>query len=673
MKHMLFTFIILTGFLLNGAEPSAKITVLSGSPPKIDGKIGVAEWKDATILKDFVVTRQDTPAQHQTEVFLLRDKEVLYVAAKCFDAEMDKLSVNDWFEIFIAAPSLRIYYHFWVYSNGGSGQDGSPGLFLFDAPQWQAKISKNKDRWEVEVAIPFFNLSPDYMDTDEWRFNICREKVSGTSENTQWSQTGGSFHTPERFGRLSGMKGLNFIPSAEVAQRMRSENYEEHLLPSYFLLDRSYYTTEKSAEMKLYMDNALLKKLGRSGELNVNIGEKKLSFPVTASKSACYHSYSLEGIANGTHSLTAELSVGGKVIKTFNSELVKLAPTTNEVKINRFTRLLIVDGKPFIPLICEVMMYGTRLGDKNAPDDGLEIMCRESGFNTINFWWLHPIEAMSVCHKNNVKAFPALVDIMAKKPPRDEFWRKAIAEFSKEPNLIGYLIADEGNIGGSEADYVKTYKLLKSLDPYHPFFRNESGWFIGCGGPGGLNTTDIFCGGYGSASSAKAVSIDGIPHGAPVFLCQELWGVPEKHRYPSGKETECWVWQILINGATGAFWWGANGGRLPVPLWDTIRKLRNEIDQLTPVFNTEPIEASVTCANANITSTLRFYDGKYYLITVNLTDNVQQGVFKLSGELFSASGSAELLFEPGNVPYSQSKLKVDYAPMERKVLRINKE
>lgn len=130
---------------------------------------------------------------------------------------------------------------------------------------------------------------------------------------------------------------------------------------------------------------------------------------------------------------------------------------------------------------------------------------------------------------------------------------------------------DEGNIGESEEEYTRTYRLMKELDPYHPVFRNESGWTIGYGGPGGLKTTDIFCGGYGGAKSARAMSIDAVPHGAPVFLLTAAFGIPEKHRYLSSKETVCWVYQILINGATGAFWWGAHSGQQPVPLWETVR------------------------------------------------------------------------------------------------------
>lgn len=672
MKRKLL-FILAFGILAANlfASPSARIAELNGNAPKIDGKIDEGEWKNAVVLKDFIVSGTKQKTANPTEVYLLKDRHVFYLAAKCFDSEMDKLSGKDWFEVFFADPETKIYYHFYLFPDGGKGQDGSPGVFLFGAPHWQAKTSRHTDRWEVEIAIPFFNLSPEYMNTETWRFNVCRQKVSGQKENSQWADTGGYFHVPERFGHLTGMRDMDFVPYVAISQKIRDEKTEDYKLPSYFLLDRSYYTTEEKAEFKLFIDVDTLLKLGRDVRADVAFAGKKVSVPMSAEKRGSYGSLDIAGLAYGTHAVTVKVT-GEKVATEFKTELIKLPPSNSEVKINRFTRLLLVNGKPFIPLICEIMLHGTRLPDPVSPENGLALLARDSGFNTLSFWWTHPVAGMPVCAKENVMVIPALVDIMASKPPRNALYRKTVAEFCREPNLLAYLIADEGNIGESEQTYTGIYHLVKKLDPYHPVFRNESGWTIGYGGPGGLNTTDIFCGGYGEAKSAKAMSINAIPHGAPVFLLTAAFGIPEKHRYMSSKETVCWVYQILINGATGAFWWGAHSGQQPVPLWDTVRQLRREIDNLTPVFNTESIESGVQCGNENITHTLRFHDGKYYLISVNLTEEAQTASFRLESSLFPQNGRVEVLFETEKLSYQGFLLNVRYEPLERKVLCIGK-
>lgn len=669
-KLLLVLMFCLPVFCVFAAAPTVKIAELGGNAPKIDGRMEDGEWKNAAVLNDFILSGTKRKAVNRTEVYLLKDKHVFYLAAKCFDSEMDKLSGKDWFEIFFADPDAKIYYHFYLFSNGGKGQDGSPGVFLFGAPHWQAKTSRHADRWEVEVAIPFFNLAPEYMNTENWRFNVCRQKVSGLKENSQWADTGGYFHVPERFGILAGMKNMDFVPYVAISQQIRDEKTEDCKLPSYFLPDRSYYTTETKAEFKLCLSTDTQTKLGKTVRAEMSLDGKKTAVPVKNRKA--YASFDISGLACGTYPVTARVTDGNNT-EEFKTELVKLPPSKNEVKINRFTRLLLVNGKPFIPLICEIMLHGgTRLPDPAAPENGLELLARNSGFNTLSFWWTHPAAGMPVCAKENVMVIPALVDIMASKQPKEPQYRKTVAEFAGEPNLLAWLIADEGNIGESEEEYTRTYRLMKTLDPYHPVFRNESGWTIGYGGPGGLKTTDIFCGGYGGAKSARAMSIDAVPHGAPVFLLTAAFGIPEKHRYLSSKETVCWVYQILINGATGAFWWGAHSGQQPVPLWETVRQLRREIDVLTPVFNTESMESGVGCSNENISHTLRFHDGKYYLITVNLTEEEQQGIFQLDGSLFPQSGSAENLFEKQTHPYSGSVLKLQYEPQERKVLCIGK-
>ena len=141
LKYFTTLALCMAGITLSAALPSAKIANITGDFPKVDGKIETAEWKNAARLGNFVDASTGKKANNPTEVYLLKDKHVLYIGAKCFDKEMNKIG-KDWFEIFFADPDTRIYYHFFVYSNGGTGQDGSPGVFLFGAPHWQAKVRK---------------------------------------------------------------------------------------------------------------------------------------------------------------------------------------------------------------------------------------------------------------------------------------------------------------------------------------------------------------------------------------------------------------------------------------------------------------------------------------------------------------------------------------------------
>ena len=59
------------------------------------------EWKNAAVLNDFILSGMKRKAVNRTEVYLLKDKHVFYLAAKCFDSEMDKLSGKDWFDLWV--------------------------------------------------------------------------------------------------------------------------------------------------------------------------------------------------------------------------------------------------------------------------------------------------------------------------------------------------------------------------------------------------------------------------------------------------------------------------------------------------------------------------------------------------------------------------------------------
>jgi len=266
-KHIFFAVMIFLslGFSIDavagesGGLPGAKINLLSGPPPSIDGKLDEPCWKQAAVLKDFVVSSKETartPSINKTEVYLLRSDRVFYIGARCFDADMKTISSNDWFEVFVADRNLLVYYHFWVHPSGNINQDGSPGVFtgVAGVPFWHGKVSLHEDHWQVEMAIPFFNFSSEYMSDDLWRFNICREKYSEPKENSQWSNTGGYFHVPDLFGNITGMAGVDFTPSVDVAASVKMQDVSRIALPDYMILNRSYYTNESEAVCRICLN-----------------------------------------------------------------------------------------------------------------------------------------------------------------------------------------------------------------------------------------------------------------------------------------------------------------------------------------------------------------------------------------------------------------------------------
>lgn len=191
------------------------ITRLS-SAPRIDGVIDDPCWTNATKVTCFLDTYGGkNPVSEQTIAYLGYDEENLYFSFVCKESQMDKLAAkitqrdgpvwnDDCIEIFLT-PGLITgrYYHFTVNSLGAQCDERWDQGIMFRewGTAWQARASKGKDAWSVEVAIPFYIL--DFIpDADyNWKINLCR----GETPKGQFSAlfpTLGGFHAPDKFGKL---------------------------------------------------------------------------------------------------------------------------------------------------------------------------------------------------------------------------------------------------------------------------------------------------------------------------------------------------------------------------------------------------------------------------------------------------------------------------------------
>ena len=103
-------------------------------PPEIDGKIDESCWKEAAELKDFTLFKKSpfmktVPAKEQTTGYLLYDDKNLYIAARCFESQTDKIKAekkekdsgvwgDDCMEVFISPQSAEYVYQIIVNSLG---------------------------------------------------------------------------------------------------------------------------------------------------------------------------------------------------------------------------------------------------------------------------------------------------------------------------------------------------------------------------------------------------------------------------------------------------------------------------------------------------------------------------------------------------------------------------
>ncbi len=208
------------------------------TPPTLDGRLDEGEWDDAAYLTDLTQATPDEGAQatQRTEVYVMTDRDRLYVGVRLWDTDPDQIVRNqmrrdadlrrdDRFSLTLD-PFLdrQNGYLFQVNANGarrdflieGRNTDGS-----WDG-RWYAKTTVDDRGWTLEIAIPYLTISFD-PDANVWGMNLARG-IRRRDEIDRWADpVRDRFVTSiGRAGDLVGMKGvrqgvgLRVIPSLAV-------------------------------------------------------------------------------------------------------------------------------------------------------------------------------------------------------------------------------------------------------------------------------------------------------------------------------------------------------------------------------------------------------------------------------------------------------------------------
>jgi hypothetical protein len=213
--------------------------VRTESPPLIDGKLDDAAWAQAAVIDDFLQIRpgNGTPPSERTELYLLYDKDALYIAARMWDrgspheitrnvlkqgntlAEEDRLAV-----VLDPFNTGRNGYRFEVNANGVRNDM----LYVNNQLQsewtviWEAASDVGEGSWSVEMAIPFKTLPFDPA-VDSWGFNASRA-IRRRGEESLWVSRNRTWN-PSILGVATGLtgldkgRGLDIVPGFSVTER----------------------------------------------------------------------------------------------------------------------------------------------------------------------------------------------------------------------------------------------------------------------------------------------------------------------------------------------------------------------------------------------------------------------------------------------------------------------
>jgi Carbohydrate family 9 binding domain-like/Domain of unknown function (DUF5916) len=213
--------------------------VRTDAPPVIDGKLDDAVWQNAALIDDFHQVRPSdggVPSE-RTEVRLLYDKDYLYIGARLYDSEPDKITRNvmrhgnplgqdDRLAIVIDPFNTgRNGYRFETNANGVRHDMLYKNINELQRDWtviWETQSSVDEEGWSFEMAIPFKSL-PFNPNIDTWGFNFARG-IRRRGEEMVWVSRNRTYN-PNIVGRVSGFMGLDqgagldVVPSVSASRR----------------------------------------------------------------------------------------------------------------------------------------------------------------------------------------------------------------------------------------------------------------------------------------------------------------------------------------------------------------------------------------------------------------------------------------------------------------------
>ena len=209
----------------NNSPPTAYAVQAEPGSPQIDGRLDDTVWATTMVISDFVQTNPIDGAapSERTEVRITYDQEALYIGARMFDSEPDKIvarlgrrdgfTPSDMFWLMIDSyHDHRTAFKFGVNpaavrSDLVSSNDMGGGDRGWD-PVWEVATSIDSLGWVAEIKIPFSQLRFSSAPEQVWGINFSRH-IFRKSEAVRWSWAPNTERGyASLFGHLGGLRDI---------------------------------------------------------------------------------------------------------------------------------------------------------------------------------------------------------------------------------------------------------------------------------------------------------------------------------------------------------------------------------------------------------------------------------------------------------------------------------
>lgn len=429
----------------------------------------------------------------------------------------------------------------------------------------------------------------------------------------------------------------------------------------------NYYTHEKEATIVCVLPGIS----GSSGfELQLLDGKKRKIGMYQFTDSILHIPIIEDKLIYGTNRFYAKVYTNRRLLKDTIVEIIRLKPVDNEVKIDRETGGLVVNGLPFFPF----GFYCTTVG--KIPDQ--EIL---NGFNFIGPYQSNLPEGlaerkayMDRCAQLGMKVQYGLNSLIGsghngdKGLEKDEeekiaLLKNEILAFKDHPALLSWYINDEPDGQGRDPRLLeKAYNLIHELDPYHPVsivFMMPSK-FHEFGKTMDIAMTDPY-------PIPKSVDIRGyvqqmnrdFRYQKSVWLVPQAFGGQEMWpRESTPKEIRVMTYLGLLEGVKGIQYYvrsATNFNPQSVGIWSECSNMSVEVSQMTPFLLSSETQETLVTGNPDILAKSFSYKGNKLVMVVNKEN--RPFTFSLNLEKIQGAQNAELWFENRSVTLNGSKLE----------------
>ena len=207
----------------NDMSRPAYTAIKTSKAPVIDGRMSPGEWDAANVADGLIQYEPNSgePASQKSEIRLTYDDHNIYVCARLFDSEPDKIAgqlfrrdghgYSDWFEISIDSYGDRRTAFVFGINPRGVRRDV---LFFNDDDEdsgwdavWEGSAQINEDGWTAEFSIPFSQLRYNAGQKEQnWGLQFWRY-IARNDEQVFWApRLQGASGFVSLFGELNGLR-----------------------------------------------------------------------------------------------------------------------------------------------------------------------------------------------------------------------------------------------------------------------------------------------------------------------------------------------------------------------------------------------------------------------------------------------------------------------------------